>query len=49
MKYIVKVTNQFKKDLKLAKKQHKDIDELFYVIEKLSNGRSLRLNIGITK
>lgn len=34
MKYIVKVTTQFKKDLKLAKKQHKDIDEL-------SNGEKL--------
>ena len=41
MKYIVKVTTQFKKDLKLAKKQHKDIDELFYVVEKLSNGEKL--------
>ena len=27
MKYEVKFTNQFKKDLKLAKKQNKDLDE----------------------
>ena len=26
MKYEVKFTNQFKKDLKLAKKQNKDLD-----------------------
>lgn len=41
MKYTVKVTTQFKKDLKLAKKQHKDIDELFRVIERLSNNEKL--------
>jgi len=29
MKYEVKFTNQFKKDLKLAKKQKKNLDELF--------------------
>ncbi len=29
MKYEVKFTTQFKKDLKLAKKQNKDIDVLF--------------------
>ena len=27
MKYEVKFTNQFKKDLKLAKKQNKNLDE----------------------
>ena len=35
MKYEVKFTTQFKKDLKLAKKQNKDIDVLFSVIEQL--------------
>ena len=38
MKYEIRFTAQFKKDLKLAKKQGKDTDELFTVIEKLSNG-----------
>ncbi|MFI3164667.1 MAG: type II toxin-antitoxin system YafQ family toxin [Bacillota bacterium] len=37
----VKFTTQFKKDLKLAKKQNKDIDELFAVIEILANGEKL--------
>ncbi len=29
MKYDVQFTSQFKKDLKLAKKQHKNLDKLF--------------------
>ena len=41
MKYEVRFTTQFKKDLKLAKKQGKDIDKLFAVIEKLANGEGL--------
>ena len=41
MKYEVKFTAQFKKDLKLAKKQSKDTDKLFDVIEMLANGQSL--------
>lgn len=41
MKYEIKFTTQFKKDLKLAKKQGKDIDKLFMVIEELSNGNTL--------
>lgn len=41
MKYEVRFTGQFKKDLKLAKKQGKNTDELFAVIEKLSNGEAL--------
>ena len=41
MKYEVRFTGQFKKDLKRAKKQGKDTDELFAVIEKLSNGEAL--------
>ena len=32
MKYDIQFTNQFKKDLKLAKKQNKDLDKLFEVI-----------------
>ncbi len=35
MKYDVKFTSQFKKDLKLAKKQNKNIDKLYAVIELL--------------
>lgn len=41
MKYEIKFTTQFKKDLKLAKKQNKDTDKLFAVIEKLANGEPL--------
>ncbi|NMA04865.1 MAG: type II toxin-antitoxin system YafQ family toxin [Acholeplasmataceae bacterium] len=41
MKYKVKYTTQFKKDLKLAKKQNKDLDKLFRVIEILSEGKKL--------
>lgn len=41
MKYDVKFTTQFKKDLKLAKKQNKNTDKLFEVVEKLANGESL--------
>ena len=41
MKYEVKFTSQFKKDIKLAKKQGKNIDKLFDVIEKLANGETL--------
>ena len=41
MKYTVKFTSQFKKDLKLAKKQGKNIDKLFDIIELLAMGKSL--------
>lgn len=41
MKYEVKFTNQFKKDLKLAKKQNKDLDKLFEVVDILANGEKL--------
>lgn len=41
MKYEVRYTNQFKKDIKLAKKQGKDIDKLFDVIGILANGETL--------
>lgn len=37
MKYQISVTTQFKKDIKLAKKQGKDIDKLFEVIDMLAN------------
>lgn len=41
MKYEVKYTNKFKKELKLAKKQNKNIDLLFAIIKKLGNGEKL--------
>ena len=41
MKYEVKYTNQFRKDLKIAKKQHKDLEELFRVITILADGGAL--------
>ena len=41
MKYDVQFTNQFKKDLKLAKKQNKNLDKLFEVIDILANGGTL--------
>ena len=41
MKYEVKFTNQFKKDLKLAKKQNKDLDKLFEVVNTLADGGTL--------
>jgi len=41
MKYEVKFTNQFKKDLKLAKKQNRDLDKLFVVVNILASGGTL--------
>jgi mRNA interferase YafQ len=41
MKYDIQFTNQFKKDLKLAKKQNKNLDKLFEVINTLANGKEL--------
>ncbi|MCD7708249.1 MAG: type II toxin-antitoxin system YafQ family toxin [Clostridiales bacterium] len=37
MKYEIKFTAQFKRDLRLAKKQGKNLDELFTVIDQLAN------------
>ncbi|MGC2873826.1 type II toxin-antitoxin system YafQ family toxin [Ihubacter sp. mB4P-1] len=41
MKYEVQFTSRFKKDLKLAKKQNKNLDQLFEVIDILATGGSL--------
>ncbi|MBQ7516152.1 MAG: type II toxin-antitoxin system YafQ family toxin [Schwartzia sp.] len=38
MRYEVRFTRQFKRDLKLAKKQGKDLEKLYDVIEQLANG-----------
>lgn len=40
MKYEVKFTGQFKRDLKLAKKQGKDIGKLFEVISTIAEGKN---------
>lgn len=41
MKYEVKFTGQFKRDLKLARKQGKDINKLFDVINMIAEGEKL--------
>lgn len=41
MKFGIKYTNQFKKDLKRAKKQNKNLDELFDVVNVLADGGML--------
>lgn len=41
MKYEVRFTNQYKKDLKLAKKQGKDIEKMYDIVEMLANGEAL--------
>lgn len=41
MKYEIQFTSHFKKDLKLAKKQNKNLDKLFEVIEVLASGGTL--------
>ena len=40
-KYEIKPTTKFKKDLKNLNKQHKNLEELEYVIKKLANGEKL--------
>lgn len=41
MKYEVRFTTKFKKDLKLAKKQGKNTDKLLEVVEQLASGQTL--------
>ncbi len=41
MKYEIRRTSQFKKDLKLAKRQNRDLEELFKVIGELAMGEAL--------
>ncbi len=41
MKYEVKFTNQFKKDLKQAKKQNRDLNRLFDIVNILADGGTL--------
>ena len=41
MKYEVKFTTKFKKDIKLARKQGRNTDKLLRIIEQLANGEPL--------
>lgn len=41
MRYEVRFTTKFKKDLKLVQRQGKDLDKLFGIVEKLSNDEEL--------
>lgn len=41
MKYEVRPSNQFKKDVRLANKRGYDLKQLTHVIEKLANGETL--------
>ena len=41
MKYEIRFTTRFKKDIKQAKKQGKDIDKLFDLAERLANDEKL--------
>ena len=41
MNYEVRFTSQFKRDIKLAQKQGKDIDKLFAVVDALAKGETL--------
>lgn len=41
MRYNIDFTTQFKKDIKLAKKQGKDTDKIFEVVDKLANDEVL--------
>ena len=41
MKYKIERTNRFDRDLRLAKKQGKDLDKLMRVINRLANGEQL--------
>lgn len=43
MKYTIKFTSQFKKDMRLAKKQNKDLNKLFEIVNTLADGRALEV------
>ena len=43
MKYKIKVTNRFKRDIKLAKKQGRSVENLFEIVQKIANGETLEL------
>lgn len=41
MRYEIKFTRQFKKDLKLAERQHRNLDRLFEAVDILADGGKL--------
>lgn len=41
MKYKIKYTSQMKSDLKIASKQHRNMNKFFDVVEMLANGERL--------
>ena len=41
MKYTIKFTSQFKRDMRLAKKQNKALDKLFEIVNTLAEGQTL--------
>ena len=41
MKYEIRLTSRFKKDVKLIQRQGKDLEKLFSVVEKISEGEEL--------
>lgn len=41
MKYEISITNQFKKDLKLARKQGKNENKMWEIVERLANDEEL--------
>ncbi|MBR7034048.1 MAG: type II toxin-antitoxin system YafQ family toxin [Clostridia bacterium] len=41
MKYEIRLTSRFKKDVKLIQKQGKDLEKLFSVVEKIAEGEEL--------
>lgn len=43
MRYEIKFTTQFKKDIKLAKKQNKNLNKLFEIINLLARGEKLNI------
>ena len=45
MKHEIILTGQFRKDIKSAKKQGKDLNKLYHVIEILSDGEELEEKI----
>lgn len=41
MKYKIEFTKQFQRDVKLAAKQHRDLERLFEVVDSLQKGETL--------
>ena len=41
MKYTIKFTSQFKRDIRLAKKQNRNLEGLFEIVNRLADGCAL--------